>query len=142
MVGRPSSSLYLHNGILSPGHDQQYLALKVLAAGQDGDDGITQRNVLVRLGSKPSANPRVYNQGRQHVCHLVDHFEHTTPDGSNHFCLVLELMGEDMDTFCLNFTPPAIPIPLMRRFTAQLVLALGWAQSLSITHSGRQRPST
>lgn len=138
MVGPsfPPLPLRSHIGIPSPGDDRQFLALKVLAAGQH-KDGITE---LIRLGTPPSVDANVSDQGRQYICHLVDHFKHTRPDGTKHVCLALELMGEDMDTFCVNFTPEAIPMPLMRRFTAQLVLALGWAHRLGITHAGRQRP--
>ncbi|KAK0744020.1 kinase-like domain-containing protein [Schizothecium vesticola] len=117
----------------SPRDALRYLALKVLAAGHQGDS-IPERDILVRLGTQPSVNPRVYDGGHQHIRHLVDDFEHTGPNGT-HVCLVFELMGETLERFHLNFTPANIPMPLMRKFTAQLVLALGWAHSLGITHA-------
>lgn len=77
--------------------------------------------------------------GYKYVCHLIDDYELTGPNG-NHVCLVLELMGENLRTFVVWFREDMLPTALMRRFTYQLVGALDFAHESNVIHTGMSLP--
>lgn len=96
--------------------------------GQEKD--IYERNILkhLRNGDKGEV-------GYDFICHLVDDFEHEGPNGT-HVCLVFELMGETLASFGVWFPDHMIPYPTMRKFTLQLICALGFAHERNVIHTG------
>lgn len=105
--------------------------MKVLSAECYGaEKDICEREILRHLRDANKTSP-----GHDYICHLVDDFEHTGPNGK-HVCLILELMGETLRSFGTLFKKHMIPNPLMRRFAAYLVLALQYAHESNVIHTG------
>jgi len=74
--------------------------------------------------------------GYKYICHMLDSFEHKGPNGT-HVCLVLELMAESLRAFSVIFYRKEIPLPIMQRFTFQLLCALDYAHEHNVIHTGR-----
>ncbi|KAJ8123077.1 hypothetical protein ONZ43_g884 [Nemania bipapillata] len=112
---------------------RKYLALKVLSAiCYHSKHNIFEREILKHLragDSKPL--------GYDHVCHLLDDFEHEGPNGT-HVCLVFELYGESMTSFGAWFRESMIPTDIMRRFTIQLLCVLDFAHDHGVIHTDIQ----
>ncbi|KAJ5804403.1 uncharacterized protein N7518_000706 [Penicillium psychrosexuale] len=116
---------------VQPGIENEFRALKVLSAEcYDGTQApIFEREILTHLRNG-DRNQLGYN----HVCHLLDDFEHHGPNGT-HVCLVFELMGETLRSFGAWFIESRFPNSVMRRFTIQLLLALDFAYEHHVIHT-------
>ncbi|KAI1837659.1 hypothetical protein DTO006G1_3137 [Penicillium roqueforti] len=116
---------------VQPGIENEFRALKVLSAEcYDGTQApIFERKILTHL-QNGDRNQLGYN----HVCHLLDDFEHHGPNGT-HVCLVFELMGETLRSFGAWFIESRLPNSVMRRFTIQLLLALDFAHEHHVIHT-------
>ncbi|KXG53999.1 uncharacterized protein PGRI_010490 [Penicillium griseofulvum] len=112
-------------------HENEYRALKVLSAEcYDGTQApIFEREILTHLRDWDRAQ-----LGYNHVCHLLDDFEHCGPNGT-HVCFVFELMGETLRSFGAWFIESRLPNSVMRRFTIQLLLALDFAHDHNVIHT-------
>lgn len=118
--------------ITRPNDEHRFRALKVLSDECYGHEHpIFEREILRRFrdGSRKLL-------GYKYVCHLVDDFELTGPNGT-HVCLVLELMGETLASFGVWFPDDRVPTLLMRKFSFQLVCALDFAHENEVIHTGR-----
>lgn len=91
---------------------------------------IFEREILTHL-----RNGDQEQMGYDHVCHMVDDFEHSGPNGT-HVCLVFELMGETLRSFGAWFIENRLPNSVMRRFTIQLLLVLDFAHEHNVIHTG------
>ncbi|KKF97143.1 Serine/threonine-protein kinase SRPK [Ceratocystis platani] len=112
------------------GHEDEYLALKVLSAEcYFTDHDIFEREILRHLRD---GNTKLV--GHSYICHLLDDFEHQGPNGT-HVCLVFPLMGETLESFGAWFKNSLVPYSVMRRFTIQIVLALDYAHELGVIHT-------
>lgn len=110
--------------------------MKVLSADCYGTDkDIFEREILRHLRDADRTH-----LGYKYICHLVDDFEHSGPNGT-HVCLVLELMGETLKTFGTVFNKTMIPNPLMRRFAFYLLAALDYAHDSNVIHTGNYEPT-
>ena len=58
-----------------------------------------------------------------HVVHLLDHFEHTGPNG-DHFCFIFETLGENLLEVIKKYDYKGIPIPIVKRLVKQTCIAL------------------
>ncbi|KAI0158954.1 kinase-like domain-containing protein [Pestalotiopsis sp. NC0098] len=125
------STVWLVKDISLPqGQGQIYYAMKVLSADCYGTDkDIFEREILRHLRDADRTH-----LGYKYICHLVDDFEHSGPNGT-HVCLVLELMGETLKTFGTVFNKTMIPNPLMRRFAFYLLAALDYAHDSNVIHT-------
>ncbi|CAI7592512.1 unnamed protein product [Penicillium discolor] len=114
-----------------PGLENEFRALKVLSAEcYDGTQApIFEREILTHL-----RNGDQEQMGYDHVCHMVDDFEHSGPNGT-HVCLVFELMGETLRSFGAWFIENRLPNYVMRRFTIQLLLVLDFAHEHNVIHT-------
>ncbi|KAK0739396.1 kinase-like domain-containing protein [Apiosordaria backusii] len=111
-------------------HEHRFRALKVLSAECYGaDQPVFEREILKHLRASNQDLP-----GHKYICHLVDDFKHKGPNGT-HVCLVFELMGETLSTFGTYFRECLIPTPVMRKFSAQLILALHFAHASNVIHT-------
>ncbi|KAH6972963.1 serine/threonine protein kinase [Ilyonectria sp. MPI-CAGE-AT-0026] len=100
----------------------KYFALKVLSAeAYHSEKPIQEREILKHL-----RDCNRLNRGYKYICHLVDDFEHSGPNGI-HVCLVFDLMGETLSSFGTLFKGDMIPNPVMKKFTIQLLAALDYA---------------
>lgn len=73
----------------------------------------------------------------RYVPRLIDSFKHVGPNGC-HGCLVFDPMGETIASFVTLFEKFHSPIPIMQRFTKQLLLALDYAHQSNVIHTGRK----
>ncbi|KAL3435230.1 kinase-like domain-containing protein [Aspergillus tetrazonus] len=114
-----------------PGAEHEFHALKVLSAEcYDGTQApIFEREILRHL-----RNGDREQLGYNHVCHLLDDFEHSGPNGT-HVCLVSEIMGETLRSFGAWFIESRISTLVMRRFTIQLLLVLDFAHDHNVVHT-------
>ncbi|KAK1836722.1 serine/threonine protein kinase [Podospora conica] len=127
------STVWLVKDLSKGPHDEhRFRALKVLAEfvySSTVTPHIFEREILRKFRDGDRQHV-----GYNHVCHLVDDFELTGPNG-NHVCLVLELMGESLQTFEDWFEDEeTFPTDIMKRFSYQLVCALGFAHENKVIH--------
>lgn len=66
---------------------------------------------------------RLENQGTLHILRLIDEFKHHGPNGV-HVCLVFKAMGPDLAKYRQLFPNAKLPVPIVKRITRQLLLAL------------------
>ncbi|ROW00303.1 hypothetical protein VMCG_07277 [Cytospora schulzeri] len=110
--------------------ERKYYALKISRADCYGTDkDIFEREILRHLRDADKSHV-----GYQYICHLVDDFEHTGPNGT-HVCLVLELMGETLKTFGTLFKKTMLPNTIMRLFTFHLLCGLDYAHDSNVIHT-------
>ena len=57
------------------------------------------------------------------VVYLLDHFEHTGPHGK-HFCMVFEMLGENLLEVIKKYDYKGIPLHIVRRLVEQIVVGL------------------
>ncbi|KAL2796402.1 kinase-like domain-containing protein [Aspergillus keveii] len=114
-----------------PDASTEFRALKILSAScYDGSQApIFEREILTHL-----RNGDRDQHGYNHVCHLLDDFEHSGPNGT-HVCLVFELLGETLRTFGAWFLESRLPSVVMRRFAIQLLLVLDFAHDHNVIHT-------
>ncbi|KAF3769136.1 kinase-like protein [Cryphonectria parasitica EP155] len=123
------STVWLVRDTSSP-EEAKYYALKVLSADCYGTEkDIFEREILRHLRDADRNHV-----GYRYICHLVDDFEHSGPNGT-HLLLVLELMGEKLTTFGTLFNRTMVPNPLMRRFTFYLLAGLDYAHDSNVIHT-------
>ncbi|KAI1840295.1 hypothetical protein JX266_013514 [Neoarthrinium moseri] len=125
------STVWLVRDLTEPkGSEHEFRALKVLSAEcYNEETPIHEREILIRLRETDKSHA-----GYKYICHLVDDFEHKGPNG-NHVCLVFELMGETLDSFRVWFAKHMLPNVLMRKFTAQLLMALDYVHDCGVIHT-------
>ncbi|KNG83928.1 CMGC protein kinase [Aspergillus nomiae NRRL 13137] len=113
------------------GPENEFRALKVLSAEcYDGMEApIFEREILTHLRRGDR-----HQLGYNHVCHILDDFEHRGPNGT-HVCLVFELMGETLRSFGAWFAESRLPNSVMRRFTIQLLLVLDFFHEHNVIHT-------
>lgn len=72
----------------------------------------------------------------RHCCRLLDHFEHSGPNG-RHVCMVFEVLGDNLLSLIKQYDYKGIPIPIVKRLTRQVLLGLDYLHSkLQIIHTG------
>lgn len=111
----------------------EFVALKILTAeAYSAEKDIFEREILKHLKEGGPGET-----GYEHICHLLDDFEHEGPNGK-HVCLVFELMGETLRSFGIWFFEYEYRIPehVMRRFAIQLIVALHYAHRHNVIHTG------
>jgi hypothetical protein len=91
-------------------------------------------SILEHLSTADRSHP-----GFPFVPQLRNHFELTDPNGT-HVCLVLDPMGESLSGFPTLWDPAIVPPQVAKRFTRQLLLALDYAHSAGVIHTGGCRP--
>jgi serine/threonine-protein kinase SRPK3 len=72
----------------------------------------------------------------QHVIELLDHFEHTGPNGT-HLCLILELMWRDVGIFVPgHYGWPDIRTAIAKVIATQALSGLETLRQSGIMHNG------
>jgi serine/threonine-protein kinase SRPK3 len=90
---------------------------------------------MQRISAESLLRPR---QAAEFVVQLLDHFEHTSPNGT-HLCLVLELMGQDVCGFMEGYQDDPeweSRLVLAKTFSRQLAEGLKFLHECGIVHNG------
>lgn len=96
--------------------------------------GVRHLDELRMLECATTADPN--HRGYTYVIGLFDHFEHTGPYGI-HQCLVLELMGGNLDVLRRSFRGRKLPVELVKAICRQVLLGLKYLhQTCGIVHAG------
>ncbi|PYH68484.1 kinase-like protein [Aspergillus vadensis CBS 113365] len=109
-----------------------YKAIKLLREDRyDGEHDLFELEILKHLREADPNHP-----GYQHITILLDDSIYISRSGSQHVCLVMEPMAEDMKTFPLFFEGARIPNHIMKKVTKQLLSALDYAHGCGVIHTG------
>lgn len=92
-------------------------------------------DVLRLLSQGPASHP-----GKKHIVQLLDHFEHSGPNGV-HRCLVLELLGSSIPTEAEHYKDNRLPGAIARQASRQTVQALDYIHASGIAHGGQSSHS-
>ena len=108
--------------------DHQAIALKITAANA----GSRELDNLLKL---EKIEPQI--PCHRYLPKLLDHFEHTQ-SSFTHTCLVLELLGESVKTFCRRFFPlNKLPPGLNKIVARQMISLLDFLHNVcQFVHSG------
>lgn len=106
----------------------RFLAMKVISADCSGAL-LQEVEILLHLQQADPAHP-----GHSHITPLVDHFEHSGPNGQ-HKCLVFPVLAESLETFSQRFEGGCLPGQLVKRVIKQLLLALDYAHEHGVMHT-------
>ncbi|KAK0611714.1 kinase-like domain-containing protein [Immersiella caudata] len=97
----------------------QHVALKILTAESYGNGHDTfELDILRHIRTLDTSHP-----GVDHILSLLNEFGHRGPNG-NHMCLVAKPMGPDMIKCRRLFPKARIPLPMVKKIAARLLLAL------------------
>lgn len=92
--------------------------------------------ILDRLSHGQASHP-----GRKHIIQLLDHFEHTGPNGT-HPCLVLELLGPSVLSTAESYPSNRLPGNIAWEASRQIVQALAYIHANGVAHGGQSRLSS
>jgi serine/threonine-protein kinase SRPK3 len=99
----------------------RHVALKVVrSATQYKETALDEIKLLEKISSANPAHP-----GRQHIVSLLDHFEHSGPNGE-HVCLVFEALGESVLSTIKRYQYRGLPIHIVKQITKQVLLGLDY----------------
>ncbi|KAI0401759.1 serine kinase [Xylaria palmicola] len=112
----------------------QHVALKVLTADSFGGEKATlELDILKHLTSMVTESPG--RSGANHIVGLQDEFKHSGPNGQ-HVCLVFKPMGPDMSHYRKLFSRARLPIPVAKKVTKELLMALAFLHdSCQVIHT-------
>ncbi|CAJ0879981.1 5821_t:CDS:2 [Entrophospora sp. SA101] len=63
--------------------------------------------------------------GRRHIVELLDHFQHSGPNGV-HVCMVFEVLGENLLSLIKRYNHRGIPHHLVKQITKQVLMGLDY----------------
>jgi serine/threonine-protein kinase SRPK3 len=92
----------------------------VRSATQYRETALDEIKLLEKISSANPSHP-----GRQHIVSLLDHFEHTGPNGV-HVCLVFEALGESVLSTIKRYQYRGLPIHIVKQITKQVLLGLDY----------------
>jgi serine/threonine-protein kinase SRPK3 len=92
----------------------------VRSATQYKETALDEIKLLEKIGSANPSHP-----GRQHIVSLLDHFEHSGPNGV-HICLVFEALGESVLSTIKRYQYRGLPIHIVKQITKQVLLGLDY----------------
>jgi len=99
----------------------RHVALKVVrSATQYKETALDEIKLLEKISSANPSHP-----GRQHIVSLLDHFEHSGPNGE-HVCLVFEALGESVLSTIKRYQYRGLPIHIVKQITKQVLLGLDY----------------
>ncbi|KAI8953812.1 kinase-like protein [Xylaria longipes] len=101
-----------------------HVALKILTADSFGGEKSTfELDILRHLASRVTESPG--SPGANHIVGLQDEFKHSGPNG-RHVCLVFKSMGPDMSHYRRLFSRARLSIPVAKKVTKELLMALAF----------------
>lgn len=92
----------------------------VRSATQYRETALDEIKLLEKIASANPSHP-----GRQHIVSLLDHFEHSGPNGA-HVCLVFEALGESVLSTIKRYQYRGLPVHIVKQITKQVLLGLDY----------------
>jgi serine/threonine-protein kinase SRPK3 len=92
----------------------------VRSATQYKETALDEIKLLEKIAGANPSHP-----GRQHIVSLLDHFEHSGPNGI-HICLVFEALGESVLSTIKRYQYRGLPIHIVKQITKQVLLGLDY----------------
>jgi serine/threonine-protein kinase SRPK3 len=92
----------------------------VRSATQYKETALDEIKLLEKIAGANPSHP-----GRQHIVSLLDHFEHSGPNGT-HICLVFEALGESVLSTIKRYQYRGLPIHIVKQITKQVLLGLDY----------------
>lgn len=96
-------------------------------------DGTREHQILRHLRDSAIAHANITHPGRNKVVQLLDDFNL----GVSHKCLVLEVMGMDVQSRRDESSESRIPGSVARKVTCQIALGLDFLWKCSVAHGGK-----
>ena len=117
----------------------EFVAIKVQKSATHYREAAFDEIELLNCVSKAAATERAvleFGPGFDHcVCKLLDHFEHSGPNGK-HVCMVFEMLGENLLKVIQKYDYRGIPIPLVKDIVRQILVGLDFLhRHCSIIHT-------
>ena len=104
-----------------------YVALKIQKSAPHYREAAVDEIELLNCASKCARSEAVLKEfGPNYdpaVVLLLDHFEHTGPNGQ-HMCMVFEMLGENLLEVIKKYDYKGIPVPIVRAFAKQICVGL------------------
>lgn len=79
------------------------------------------RDEVTLLGQIRDGDP----DDSKHCVRLLDHFEHSGPNGL-HVCMLFEVLGDNLLALIKRYNYKGIPIPVVQGLTQQMLLGLDY----------------
>jgi hypothetical protein len=117
----------------------QYVAMKVQKSAPHYREAALDEIELLSCIKKAAVAP-AYQESENNAAHesivvLLDHFEHTGPNG-RHVCMVFEMLGENLLSVIKKYDYKGIPIDIVRKFTLMMCRGLDFMHTrASIIHT-------
>ncbi|ORX93074.1 kinase-like protein [Basidiobolus meristosporus CBS 931.73] len=99
----------------------RHVAMKVVKSAPHYTE--TALDEIKLLEKVSSAN--INAPGRSYVVELLDHFQHTGPNGT-HVCMVFEVLGENLLGLIKRYQHRGIPVRMVKEITKQVLLGLDY----------------
>lgn len=121
----------------------QYVAMKVQKSAPHYREAAFDEIELLSCVKKASSSEDYHSEldrgvaieNHKNVVILLDHFEHTGPNG-RHVCMVFEMLGENLLSVIKKYEYKGIPIDIVRRYTLQICRGLDFLhRHASIIHT-------
>lgn len=117
----------------------EFVAVKVQKSASHYRDAAFDEIELLNCVSKATRSERAVREFGPRfdpcVVTLLDHFEHTGPNGK-HVCMVFEMLGENLLKVIQNYNYRGIPIPIVKDMIRQVCVGLDFLhRHCSIIHT-------
>ena len=105
----------------------EFVALKIQKSAPNYRDAAVDEIELLKCASDAAKSDKVvqefgYNYDPRVVL-LLDHFEHTGPNGK-HFCFIFETLGENLLEVIKKYAYKGIPVHIVKNFVKQICIGL------------------
>lgn len=113
-------------------HSGKYASLKVLTA--ESSEKNSEAAILHHLNQKRLSNG--YSIGQEFLVEFLDDFEIEGPNGI-HQCIVTEVLGPSLATVDESYDEGQLPIPIAKKFAAQLMRGIAYLHGCGVVHGGK-----
>ena len=105
----------------------EFVALKIQKSAPNYRDAAIDEIELLKCASDAAKSDKVVQEFGDNydprVVLLLDHFEHTGPNGK-HFCFIFETLGENLLEVIKKYEYKGIPVHIVKNFVKQICIGL------------------
>lgn len=122
------STVWMCSDMTAPANKPVFVAMKVQKSAPHYRDAAYDEIELLTCTKAASEALNTQNHSQsgtfnQSVVQLLDHFDHTGPNGK-HVCMIFELLGENLLKVIKNYDYQGMSIPIVQNITRQICLGL------------------